>query len=140
MVLAEFNGKYRAIVTDTNDPKNMGRIKVRCPKISGGYTTAWCEPCFSCSSDFFIPPVGASVWVEFQQGDLKKPIWSGGWCAENGAPVGVGTRIISYGGATITLTGGMVLINGVNVVGSISSLEKKIESLEKRIESLERRI
>ena len=35
MVLADFNGKYRAIVTDTNDPKNMGRIKVRCPKISG---------------------------------------------------------------------------------------------------------
>lgn len=128
--MAEFNGKYRAYVHNVNDPQKRGRIQVTCPKIGASYVSAWCEPCFS-GDDFYLPPVGSCVWIEFQQGDLKKPIWTGSWLAENTAPTGGGTRIISYGGAIITLMSGKVFINGVDVLDNINSLEKRIESLER---------
>jgi hypothetical protein len=28
---------------------------------------------------YAVPPIGASVWVEFEGGDLDSPIWVGGW-------------------------------------------------------------
>ena len=132
-MMAEFNGKYKAIVKDTNDPKNMGRIKVQCPKVGANYVTAWCDPCFPCDGDFYIPPIGSCVWVEFCQGDLKKPVWLGGWYAENTAPNDKSTRIIQYAGATIALTSGNVLINGVDVLSRLSSLQQQIDALERRI-------
>lgn len=38
-------GKYRALVTNIEDPEERGRIKVSCPKIYGDYDSAWCLPC-----------------------------------------------------------------------------------------------
>ena len=31
-----------------------------------------------------LPPVGAGVWIEFEQGDPDFPIWSGGWWGSAG--------------------------------------------------------
>ena len=128
IVMADFCGKYRAIVQDNKDPENRGRIRVSCPSVFGSSLSGWCEPCFPVG-DFYVPDVGKPVWVEFQQNDLKKPVWVGTWLEIDGGS----TRIIKYGGATITLTSGMVLINGVDVLNSISSLEERVKSLERRL-------
>jgi hypothetical protein len=53
----------------------------------------WCEACTSLAGPtgtamgtYFVPPVGAGVWVEFEQGDPGKPIWSGCRVAPGDAP------------------------------------------------------
>jgi uncharacterized protein involved in type VI secretion and phage assembly len=35
---------------------------------------------------FFVPPIGAGVWMEFEHGDPNKPIWSGCWYSEGMLP------------------------------------------------------
>lgn len=108
----KYYGKYRAIVTDVNDPIHSGRIRVRCPRVLGNAVSSWCLPCIpnaiDGSGDFFLPPVGEAVWVEFEEGDISKPIWSGGWYSTSSASslsAGSysGARVISYGGVTIIL-------------------------------------
>jgi hypothetical protein len=35
---------------------------------------------------FAIPPLGANVWVEFEQGDADKPVWVGGFWSAGETP------------------------------------------------------
>lgn len=74
----KFYGKYRAIVTNTNDPDKMGRLKVKCPKVLGDDESQWCNPCFP-PGYIVMPKVGDAVWVEFEEGDPARPIWTGVW-------------------------------------------------------------
>ena len=87
----KFFGKYRAIVTDVKDPENKGRIKVKCPKVLGEYSSHWCMPCVPYAVDnggiFFLPELQEVVWIEFEEGDPDKPIWVGGWWAKNLSPI-----------------------------------------------------
>lgn len=74
-------GKYRGFVVDRNDPKKLGRLRVRVPALFGPYPTGWAWPCVSDWHALRIPPVGAGVWVEFESGDPSKPVWTGVWWA-----------------------------------------------------------
>ena len=35
---------------------------------------------------YTVPPQGAGVWIEFEAGDVSRPIWSGCWWASNKVP------------------------------------------------------
>lgn len=87
----QFFGKYRAIVVNNKDPERMGRIRVRCPKVLGEYVSAWCTPCTPCAFNdgglFYIPNVEEVVWIEFEEGNPSKPIWSGSWWIPNRTPM-----------------------------------------------------
>lgn len=76
-------GKYRAIVTDNKDPKNLGRIKARVPEVLGNVETGWALPCVPYAGDgsgqYTVPEPGTGVWIEFEAGDVSRPIWSGCW-------------------------------------------------------------
>ncbi|MEJ2417701.1 MAG: phage baseplate assembly protein V, partial [Exilibacterium sp.] len=46
--------------------------------------SSWCEPCAPLAGPtgtpmgaYMVPPIGAGVWVEFEQGDPERPIWTG---------------------------------------------------------------
>lgn len=73
-------GKYAGKVTDNQDSQNLGRVKVSVPAILLG-EQKWAMPCVPYAGDqvgfYFIPPVGAGVWVEFEGGDVSRPIWVG---------------------------------------------------------------
>lgn len=73
-------GKYRGEITDTADPTNRGRVKVRVPSVMGE-KELWAMPCVPYAGDglglFAIPPAGTTVWCEFEGGELNQPIWSG---------------------------------------------------------------
>jgi hypothetical protein len=78
---AKYFGKYRATVTNTKDPQNLGRIGVAVPDLSDR-GPGWAMPCAPANSTSrklgsALPRVGATVWVEFERGDRKFPIWSG---------------------------------------------------------------
>ncbi len=73
-------GKYRGIVTNNNDPLQIGRLMVTVPDVSGP-SASWAMPCFPCAGKGFtsssIPDVGAGVWVEYERGDPSFLVWSG---------------------------------------------------------------
>jgi uncharacterized protein involved in type VI secretion and phage assembly len=78
-----FYGKYRGIVTDNQDPLNMGRIRAKVLDVLGDDASGWALPCVPFAGDgmgfYAIPDVGARVWMEFEQGDPDFPIWTGCW-------------------------------------------------------------
>jgi|JI6StandDraft_1071083.scaffolds.fasta_scaffold287829_1 hypothetical protein len=76
-----FFGKYRGTVANNVDPMMMGRVQVTCPTVLGSGSLSWAMPCVPYAGSgvgwFAIPPVGASIWVEFEGGDPDYPIWTG---------------------------------------------------------------
>lgn len=70
-------GKYKAEVVNVNDPEKRGRIKVVCPRATNNNTILeWAECCFM-DGFFSLPKRGDTVWVEFEEGHIDKPIWCG---------------------------------------------------------------
>lgn len=107
--MKEYYGKYRAFVVDNNDPDNQGRIKVNIPYITGNGVIGWCLPCvpvaYAKGGDFNIPKVGSFVWVEFEHGDIKFPIYTGGLYGSDNTPSkDVNSRIISWGNCSVTMS------------------------------------
>jgi uncharacterized protein involved in type VI secretion and phage assembly len=79
----KYFGKYRATVMNNVDPMQSGRIQVTAPDIYGMAPSTWAMPCVPVAglqTGFFsVPPIGAGVWIEFEQGDLNYPVWVGGF-------------------------------------------------------------
>lgn len=80
-VRRRFFGKYRGSVMENVDPLGQGRLIVHVPDVLGELPSTWALPCVPMAGPgmgtVFVPPVGASVWVEFEQGDPQQPIWVG---------------------------------------------------------------
>ncbi|MGI9182857.1 MAG: phage baseplate assembly protein V [Longimicrobiaceae bacterium] len=74
-------GKYRGTVLNNVDPMQRGRIQAAVPDVSNLVPTSWAMPCLPLAGPqmgiFMVPPVGAGVWIEFEQGDPDFPIWVG---------------------------------------------------------------
>ncbi|HTW25840.1 MAG TPA: phage baseplate assembly protein V [Acetobacteraceae bacterium] len=81
--MAQFFGKYRGTVLNNIDPMQMGRIQATVPDVTALLPTSWALPCVPMAGpqagEFVIPPIGASVWVEFEQGNPDYPVWTGGF-------------------------------------------------------------
>ena len=82
---ARFYGKYRGIVTVPVDTGSKGRLTALVT-VGGTPMTVVAEACTpfgGIGSGFFaVPPSGAGVWIEFEEGKLDKPVWSGCWWPE----------------------------------------------------------
>lgn len=75
-------GKYRGFVVDVADPEKRARIRVKVPSVLGDAESSWALPCAPFGGGatfgwFAVPPVDAQVWVEFEEGDINRPIWVG---------------------------------------------------------------
>ena len=97
MTAKPFWGKYRGVVLSNEDPLFRGRILAQVPAVSSLLPTSWCEPCVPMAGlqmgAYMIPQIQAGVWIEFEQGDPSRPIWTGcfwGSMAELPAPALVG--------------------------------------------------
>src|SRR5215217_7736659 len=83
-------GKYRGIVTNNQDPNNLGRLKARLPEVLGDVETGWALPAAPFAGNgiglFTVPPPDSGVWIEFEAGDVSRPIWSGCWWGDGQLP------------------------------------------------------
>jgi hypothetical protein len=77
-------GKYRGTVINNIDPLGMGRLMVEVPDVLGLVPSSWAVPCTPLAGPsgppmgvYMVPPIGAGVWVEFEQGDPNYPVWVG---------------------------------------------------------------
>ena len=82
--LGKYLGKYRGTVINNIDPELRGRIMAMVPDVLGLVPTTWCEACVPLAGPtgppmgtYFVPPIGAGVWIEFEQGDVNYPIFAG---------------------------------------------------------------
>jgi uncharacterized protein involved in type VI secretion and phage assembly len=89
-------GKYAGTVSDNAKPQDgdhRGQIKVQIPGLleetADGNSNQAMEvlalPAFH-NGFFFVPEVGAQVWVEFVAGDINYPIWSGVFYPDGAPP------------------------------------------------------
>jgi uncharacterized protein involved in type VI secretion and phage assembly len=76
-----YYGKFRGTVLNNIDPMQIGRVQVIVPDVTGVMLSSWAMPCAPVGGMqhgmFAVPPVGAGVWVEYEQGDPDYPIWVG---------------------------------------------------------------
>jgi hypothetical protein len=90
-------GKYRGTVTDNADPRKMGRLRAHVPEVLADVETGWALPCAPYSGDgsgaFTVPRPGAGVWIEFEAGNVSRPIWSGCWWQEGKVPTDEGGSV-----------------------------------------------
>lgn len=80
----QFFGKYRGTVVNNIDPEMRGRLIVTVPDVLNLIPSTWAEPCLALAGPtgppmgvYMVPPIGAGVWVEFEQGNPNRPIWVG---------------------------------------------------------------
>jgi len=81
MMDGKFLGKYRGTVINNVDPEQRGRIMVIVPDVSTVVPSTWAMPCLPVGGMqmgvFTVPPIGAGVWIEYEQGDPDYPVWVG---------------------------------------------------------------
>jgi hypothetical protein len=136
-------GKYRGVVMNNIDPMQKGRILFQATDASLIPRATYAMPCVPNggvqSGTFVLPSPGSGVWIEFEEGDPDRPIWTGGfWGSAADVPalalignpaspsivlqtMGQTTLMLSdlpgpTGGIMLkTLTGAMILINDIGI-------------------------
>jgi hypothetical protein len=142
----KYYGKYRGTVVNNLDPLFLGRLQVIVPDVLSVLPSSWAEACTPLAGPtgtqmgaYFVPPIGAGVWVEFEQGDPNYPIWTGcRWGSSTDVPpeallglpispnivlktAGMNSLVISdlpgpTGGIRLmTTTGAMIMINELGI-------------------------
>jgi hypothetical protein len=108
-------GKYRGLVVNNQDPLRLGRITAMVPEVLGEIPSGWASPCTPyaglLAGFYAVPLPGAGVWIEFEAGDVSRPIWVGGWWAAGelppkpaGAPAATTSKVLrSDTGFTVVL-------------------------------------
>lgn len=85
---SRYFGKYRGRVREVDE--DLGRITALVPELFGLEESCWAMPSvpFAGSNHglVFLPERDDGVWIEFEAGDLSRPIWSGFWWAEGEMP------------------------------------------------------
>ena len=107
-------GKYRATVVNNLDPQGLARLQLLVPDVHGIVPAPWAMPCAPVATEnggmIAIPPVGASVWVEFERGDEDLPIWVGGFwsapldCAPTVSPTSLAFALQTPGGHSLVIS------------------------------------
>jgi len=80
----KYYGKYRGTVTNNIDPLGVGRLMCEVPDVLSLAPSTWAVPCAPLAGPtgtpmgvYFVPPIGAGVWIEFEKGDPDYPVWVG---------------------------------------------------------------
>jgi uncharacterized protein involved in type VI secretion and phage assembly len=86
-----FYGVAVGIVTNNQDPDNMGRVKVKFPWLDDNVESPWAR--FVClmggsgRGTYFIPEVNDEVLLAFEHGDMRYPYVLGGlWNGQDAPP------------------------------------------------------
>jgi hypothetical protein len=148
-------GKYRGTVMTVTDSDNLCRITALVPPVYGDQESPPAYPCFPFAGPshgmVLMPEPGDGVWIEFEAGDISRPIWSGCWFANGQHPgesktakerVLIATtagdrivvdeekgeiRLVHSGGAKIVLSAeGITLSNGPSSTIAVQSSEVAI--------------
>ena len=79
--IGKYYSSYRGYVVDIEDKDILGRVKVRIPSVTKNKIhPTWAYPKSQWGGKGYgmqvLPSKGEMVWVEFEHGDTRFPIWS----------------------------------------------------------------
>lgn len=117
--LGIYVSQYRGFVADIDDPKKWGRIKVSVPEVYGDHVyEGWAWPRSHYSGKGYglrlLPRVDDLIWVTFERGNPRKPLWSFGHIIKGDVPEELDSFPIWFRtpkGITIAIDEGNKLIN-----------------------------
>jgi len=76
-------GVYRGTEFNNVDPEQRGRILAIVPDATGALPGSWAMPCLPAAGIntgvFTVPMIGSGVWIQYERGDIDRPIWLGGY-------------------------------------------------------------
>ena len=79
-VSTRYYGVYRAVVVDTRDPLQSGRVRIRVPSVTGDVASGWVLVAANAPKD------GDTVVVAFEEGEVQSPIVIGVLWRDHAAP------------------------------------------------------
>lgn len=84
-------GIYRGFCSDNKDPEHRGRIKLKVPQFYGEVEyDYWADSfgMFAGKGGGFVarPDKDDAVWIMFENGDVRFPVWCHGWFGEQEMP------------------------------------------------------
>lgn len=87
----KISGIVMGLVSDTGDPKKLGRVKLQFPWLDDGYVSDWARVAMPGAGPnkgiVWMPEVGDEVVVAFEHGDVRQPVVLGGlWNSTDTAP------------------------------------------------------
>lgn len=88
---SKFYGKYRGTVAELESDGSLCRLRAYVPDVYGsGVKSPLALPAlpFAGPSHGFVvmPEQNDGVWIEFEAGDIARPIWTGCWFAQGDRP------------------------------------------------------
>ena len=90
-VYNKYWGKYRGLVASVDDTDKQGCIVVRVPSAFGDELLPPAYPAVPFAGPgygfLWLPQKDDGVWIEFEDGNPKLPIWTGFWWAKREQPV-----------------------------------------------------
>ncbi|MDQ6423034.1 phage baseplate assembly protein V [Paenibacillus sp. LHD-117] len=127
----QLSGVWNAIVTNTKDPENLGRVKLKFPSREGELETDWVRVATlmggSGKGSLFIPDVNDEVLVAFLMGRLDQPVVIGSlWSKQDKPPPGDTNNEIKK---IKTKYGHEITFNDKESEGSITIKTKKGHSI-----------
>jgi uncharacterized protein involved in type VI secretion and phage assembly len=136
-IRSHYFGKYRGVVTDTNDPTTRGRLKVRIPSVLGSLEV-WAMPCVPYAGTdagfFTLPETGTGVWLEFEAGDPSYPVWSGFFWGDGDLPdeaASAVTKVWKTSSVTIVIDDDaeqLTIDNGTGSIAVASDITLKVDA------------
>ena len=109
-----FFGKYRGAVIDV-DASTMS-LRAQVPAVLGTVPSGWCQPCVPYAGPsvgvFMLPEIGSGVWIEFEGGDVARPIWVGCYWREGEIPSSTSATVKSV----VTTAGSLAFDTGAGSV------------------------
>ena len=99
--IGRYYSSYRGYVVDNEDTEELGRIQVKIPSVTHNKVhPTWAYPKNQWGGKGYgmqlLPLLGELVWVEFEHGDTRFPIWNFGHRTEGDKPIEFATSEI-YG-------------------------------------------
>lgn len=79
--IGKYYSAYRGYVVDNEDEEGLGRLQIKIPTVTKNKThPSWAYPKTQWGGKDYgmqlLPVLGELVWVEFEHGDTRFPIWS----------------------------------------------------------------
>ncbi|WP_406641316.1 phage baseplate assembly protein V [Amycolatopsis sp. WGS_07] len=71
-----FDGTYEGTVVSNVDPLGLDRLLVRVTDVLGD-NAIWARASTAAPGMNVVPLIGSGVWVEFQNGDIGRAVWTG---------------------------------------------------------------